>query len=75
MEWIVDRIEENIAILEQTITKEKREIDITTLPFSLHEGSILIFEKGNYILEEEKENKRRKEIEERFKKLRKQTYQ
>lgn len=71
MEWIVDRIEENIAVLEQKITKEKKEVDITTLPFSLHEGSILIFEEGNYILEEDEEIKRRKEIEERFKKLRK----
>ena len=71
MEWIVDRIEENIAVLEQKITKEKKEVDITTLPFSLHEGSILTFKDEKYFLEEEKEFKRRKEIEERFKKLRK----
>lgn len=70
MEWIVDRIEENIAVLEQKITKEKKEVDITTLPFSLHEGSILTFKDEKYFLEEEKEFKRRKEIEERFKKLR-----
>ena len=71
MEWIVDRIEENIAVLEQKITKEKKEVDITTLPFSPHEGSILTFKDEKYFLEEEKEFKRRKEIEERFKKLRK----
>ena len=71
MEWIVDRIEENIAVLEQKVTKEKKEIDITTLPFSVHEGSLLSLKEGKYILEEENKRKRRKEIEERFKKLRK----
>ena len=70
MKWIIDRIEENIAILEQPNTKEKKEVNITLLPPSIHEGSILISKNNQYKLSLSEEEQKRKEIEERFKRLR-----
>lgn len=70
MKWIIDRIEENIAILEQSDTKEKKEVNITLLPPSIHEGSILINKNNQYQLSLSEEEQKRKEIEERFKRLR-----
>lgn len=70
MKWTVDKIIENIATIENIDTLEKQEIDITLLPFSIHEGSILTNKDGIYNLELDEEEKRRKLIEERFKKLR-----
>lgn len=70
MKWTVDKIIENIATIENIDTLEKQEIDITLLSFSIHEGSILTNKDGIYNLELDEEEKRRKLIEERFKKLR-----
>lgn len=70
MKWAVDKIINSIAIIENINTLEKKEIDITILPFSIHEGSILINKDGIYELELNEEERRRKLIEERFKRLR-----
>ncbi len=72
MKWIVDRIENNLVVLENSTTREIKEVELNQLPSSIHEGAILIKCDCNYILDEEDELKRRKEIEERFKRLRKQ---
>lgn len=70
MKWIIDRIEENIAVLEQPDTKEKKEVATTLLPPSIHEGAILIYQNNQYQLSLIEEEQKRKEIEERFKRLR-----
>lgn len=70
MKWAVDKIINNIATIENINTLEKKEIDIAILPFSIHEGSILINKDGIYELELNEEERRRKLIEERFKRLR-----
>lgn len=70
MKWAIDKIENNIAILEEITTKEKKEVSTLILPSSIHEGSILIFENNTYSLDIEIEQKRRQEILERFKRLR-----
>lgn len=70
MKWIVDRIEENLAILENEETKQKKEIDISTLPFLIKEGSILIEKNQTYLLDIENEQKKRKEIKDKFERLR-----
>ncbi|MCI6265929.1 MAG: DUF3006 domain-containing protein [Erysipelotrichaceae bacterium] len=70
MKWIIDRFEEKIAIIENEITKEKKEVNTSLLPTSIHEGSILLYQNNKYILSEKEEDQKRKEIEERFKKLR-----
>ena len=70
MKWAVDKIIDNIVVIENIDTLEKREIDIKLLPFSIHEGAILVNKDGMYELELDEENIRRKAIEERFKRLR-----
>ena len=69
--WSIDRIEENIAILENRTTQELKEVDITLLPSNIKEGSIVSYENNIYTLELSKEEKIRQEILERFQRLRK----
>lgn len=70
MMWAVDKIDEGIALLENTKTLEKKEVFTSLLPSSIHEGSILIYEDDNYFLCLSEEEKRRQEIRERFSRLR-----
>jgi len=70
MKWVIDRIIDNIAILENMDTLEKREVDISLLPSSIHEGAILKYLDNNYVLDNSEEIDRRKLIEEKFKRLR-----
>lgn len=70
MKWAVDRIENNIALLENIITLEKKEVAVSLLPENIHEGSILFFTNNTYVVSLTEEEKRRKEIEFRFRRLR-----
>ena len=70
MKYIVDRIEDNIVVLENQDTKEIINIDISLLPRRIKEGNILIYKNNSYYIDKEAEIKRRKEILEKFKKLR-----
>ena len=70
MKYAVDRIINNIAILENIDTLETKEIALTTLPFSIYEGAILIYQDNNYILDKTEEEKRKRTILEKFNKLR-----
>lgn len=70
MKYAVDRIIDNIAVIENINTLERKEIDITTLPFSIYEGSILIYQNNEYKLEEDEEERRRRIILEKFRRLR-----
>lgn len=70
MKYALDRIENNIAILENITTGEKRKISIFNLPQDIHEGTILKEENNTYIIDPKEEERRRILIEEKFKKLR-----
>ena len=69
MKYAIDRIEENIAILEDINTKEKLEINVNELPKEIKEGSILLFKDNKYILDKNEEEQRRTIILEKFNKL------
>ena len=69
MKYIVDRIEENIVIVEKYPTKEMIEIDKKILSDNIHEGSIIIYDNNRYYLDTDDELKRRQEILEKFMKL------
>lgn len=71
MKYSIDRIENNIAIIENITTGEKKEIEISKLPDNIKEGNILIEEENNYYLDYEEEEKRRKNIKSRFENLKK----
>ena len=70
MKWAVDRIIDNIAVIENINTLKKKEIDITTLPFSIYEGTILKYIDNTFELDETEEERRRRIILDKFNKLR-----
>ena len=67
MKYAVDRIVDNIVILENIKNKEIIKVDIELLPQNIKEGSILIKRKERYILS--KSNTRKDKIKRRFNKL------
>ena len=69
MIYVVDRIENNIAVLENTETKEMIDIQLRNLPTDVKEGNVLKFENNEYILDNEEEEKRKLSIQEKFNKL------
>ena len=69
MIYIVDRIEDNIAVLENKETKEIIDITLSLLPANLKEGNVLEYKDKKYILNIEEEEKRKKAILEKFNKL------
>ena len=71
MKFAVDRIEENIAILEELESKIKKEVDITQLPNEIKEGSILKYIDNLYQLDAIEEENRRQSIKEKFNRLKK----
>ena len=70
MKFAVDRIENDIVICENLETKEKVSLSKNILP-KVRDGSILIYEKGKYVLDANSENERRKSIRDRFNRLKK----
>ena len=72
MKYSIDKILDDIATLENVETKQITEVNTKDLPEEIHEGSILILEDGKYKLDLDEEEIRRKRIEEKFNKLRKE---
>ena len=69
MKYTIDRIEENIVILEDRNTKKMIEVSKDILPTTIHEGSILTYKNNRYEIDKTEEEKKRKEIEERWNRL------
>ncbi len=67
MKYAVDRIVDNIVILESIKNKEIIKVDKELLPQNIKEGSILIKRKDSYILS--KSITRKDKIKRRFNKL------
>lgn len=70
MKFTVDRIENNIAVLENRDTLEMINVNTSLLPSDIYEGCILLYDNNKYIKLVDEEVERRKKIEERFKRLR-----
>lgn len=71
MKYAVDKIENNIALIEELSTKEKKEVSVSLLPSSINEGSILIFQDGAYIIDKNTEKERRNKLQDKFNRLKK----
>lgn len=69
MKYVIDRIEENIAVLEEINTKEKKEVEIKLLP-NVKEGDLLRFEDGVFIKDDKLKEERKKSITEKLNRLR-----
>ena len=71
MKYCVDRIEGEIAILENLDTKELIEISLNELPKNTKENSILKLVDNLYELDIVEEGKRRENIQSKFDRLKK----
>ena len=69
MKYCVDRIEENIAVLENMETRKMENIDIALLPKDIKEGSIIEKKEDIYIHLYDEEEKRNQDISSRFQRL------
>ena len=61
-EFSIDRFEDDIAILENRITGEKKDIEKSKLPNEVKEGSIVKCINGKYIYDEELTKKEQESI-------------
>ena len=71
MKYAIDRIEDNIVVIENLETKEIIEIEKDKLPNDIKDGSILIHQNDEYTLDLDEEELRRKQIQDRFNRLKK----
>ena len=72
MKWAIDRIEENIVILENIESGDIVEVNIIDFPFEVKEGMILAQTDEGYTIDNEEENKRLQSIQDKFNRLKKQ---
>ena len=71
MNYAVDQIVEDIVIVEDTITGEKKVIDKTVLPPEKKEGTILTLVDDNYIINNKEEQIRKERIKDKLERLKK----
>lgn len=69
MKYAVDRIEEDIVILENIKTGEILEVSIANLPKGIHEGSILVKNGDDFLIDLDTEKERRESLRERLERL------
>lgn len=69
MKYAVDRIEENIVVLENISSGEIVNEDIKKLPKNIKEGNILTRENDKYTLDLDTEKKRREDFRSRLERL------
>ena len=67
MKYAVDKIEDNIALLENLETKEKKEIDISNM--KIKEGDILVYIDGVYVVDIKERENRLKKLREKLDRL------
>ena len=67
MKYAVDKIEDNIALLENIETKEKKEINITNM--KIKEGDILVYIDGVYVVDVKERENRLKKLREKLDRL------
>jgi len=71
MKYAVDKIDNNIVLLESLLDKTKKEVSINILPDNIKEGSIITYENNIYTKDEEQEKQRRTTIKNKFDMLKK----
>lgn len=71
IKYAVDRVENNIIVLENLDTKEIKNIDKNIINFNISDGDILIYENNKYYLDTKYKNERIKIIMEKLTKVKK----
>ena len=66
MKYSVDRVEENIIILQDLKTKEIKEINKKELKLKVNDGDILIYKDNKYYKDEKSKEDRLKDLKEKL---------
>lgn len=69
MKFVVDRIEEDIVVLENIKNNEIKEEAIKILPVNIKEGSVLLYDNNLYVLDIEEEKIRKERIQNKLERL------
>ena len=69
MKYAVDSIVDEIAVIEDIETGEKKEVSLELLPEEIQEGNILLFQDNEYYINREYEAVRRQSLEEKMEEL------
>ena len=70
--YILDRIEGDFALLEDSDTGKMNPVPLGQLPAPLQEGDCLVEENGTFQVDPERTRQRREEVLQRLKRLKKQ---
>ena len=69
MKYAIDKIEDDIIVLENLDTKELKEVSSSQILGKPHEGAIVLEQEENYIISETEETKRRQMLKEKLERL------
>ena len=71
MKYAVDSIVDEIAVIEEIETGDKKEVSLEILPEEIQEGNILAYRDGEYYIDRQYEAIRRQSLEEKMEELKK----
>ena len=69
MKYAVDKIIDDIVVLEEITTGEIIEKKLMELPDNISEGNIVVFSNNKYVLDKDKELLRKESLRERLERL------
>ena len=69
MKYAVDQIVDEIAVIEDIETGDKKEISLELLPEEVQEGNILLYQDNEYYINKEYEAVKRQSLEEKMEEL------
>ena len=73
MKYAIDKIENNIALLESLEDKTKKEVSLDILPKDIKEGTILTYNNNEYKKDLDTEKERKESIKNKFAMLKKKS--
>lgn len=73
MKYAIDKIENNIALLESLEDKTKKEVSLDILPKDIKEGTILTYNNNEYKIDLDTEKERKESIKNKFAMLKKKS--
>lgn len=73
MKYAIDKIENNIVLLESLEDKTKKEVSIDILPKDIKEGTILTYDNDEYKIDLDTEKERKESIKNKFAMLKKKS--
>ena len=69
MKYAVDKIIDEIAVIEDMETQEMKEVNLELLPEEIQEGNILVYQDNEYFIDRQYEATRRQTLEEKLEEL------